>query len=814
MTLIQDLRFACRRLRRAPLYAGAVLVTLAVALAANVAVFTAVRHVLLRPLEMVGPDRLVVVTETLVSRGQRVKEVSYRNFVDWRAQAQSFEALAAMGSTTSGLVLDRGGVLTRLETASVSASFFDLLGARPQLGRLFAPADDERGAERVIVLSDGTWRRLFGGDARIVGTRVRLGDDAFTIVGVMPAAFAFPQGAQAWTPLVPHLAAGSQVDTLESRPFGLLFVVGRLKPGLRESDARAELDLIARRLPQAAFAGAEAAVIVTPLLDFLFGPTRRALLLLFMMVGVVWLIACSNVSSLVLARASALRHAFAVKAALGAGRLRLARESLLEMALITAAAGVAGVVLARIGLGVVLAAAPSTLPGRAGMHIDGVVAAFALALSSVTALVCALAPMLHTTAHRLADTVWRTRATDPRAAIRGRSVLAAVQMALAVGLLTAAGLVIRSFAAVQRIDLGFEPQQVLTLDVEPEARSLAEYRLVYDAIIERVAALPQVEAVGAVNRRPLLDGSAGADSGYLLEGQSLDRPESYTDNTMLNIQAVTPGYFEAMRVALRAGRVFSPRDAPDAPPVAIVSERTARRLWPGRDPLGQRLAVAAGVTEAGEYPMQTVVGVVADVRYRGLDDPRFDLYLPATQTQHRVGHLMVRTSGEPASVARSVQAALATIGPRRRVEYVDTMGRVTADALAPWRFSMTWLAALAGAGGLIAVTGLFALVAYSVEQRRRELAVRMALGAAPGAVLRMVVRQGATVAVSGLVAGLVLALVFADRLSSLLFEVTARDAPTIVSVALILALAALAASYAAARRVVRIDPVAAIRAAD
>jgi putative ABC transport system permease protein len=666
------------------------------------------------------------------------------------------------------------------------------------------------------VLGDRLWRQRFGGEMNVVGTAVIIGDASYTIVGVMPPDFPWPEGAEAWTPVVPALAGANarwRVDTLEARHFGVLFVLGRLRPAASVDQARAELDVIARGLPQAdpdAVAGS--AVIVTPLLDRMFGPTRHGLVLLFAMVCLVWLIACANVSSLVLARAAALQGAMAVKTALGASRRRLVGEWMLEMGFLTAVSGAIGVVLARLALRPLLAMAPASLPGLEHVRVDASVLAFAVGLGLLTTLLCALGPAIQASAGPAANAVWQGRSTERPRPLARRGVLTAIQMALAAILLTTAGLLVRSFDRVQRIDLGFQPQHVLTLDVEPQAASGAEYRRDYDAIIERVAALPGVQAVGAVNLRPLAHGPVGADSGYLLEGQRIDRPDSWKNNVWLNFQAVTPGYFDAMRLTLRGGRVFSARDTAEAPGVAIVSASTARRLWPGRDPIGQRLSIAAGVTDAGEFPMQTVVGVVADVRYRGLADTRFDVYMPATQTQHRVKHLMVRTDRDPTDVATAVRAAVSEITRRTLVERIDTMDRVTVEAMAPWRFSMTLLTGLAAVGFVLAAMGLFALVTCAVGERSRELAVRLAIGATPPAILRMVLWQGARFAAGGLVAGLAVSLLVADRLSPLLFQTASRDPLTFGAAAALLGTTALLASYVAARRVIRIDPAAAMRA--
>lgn len=814
MGLAQDLGYGARRLRRTPLFTAGVAATLTLAIAANVVVFSAVSASLLRPLSIREPQRVVVLSESDADRGQAVREVSYRDFADWRAQSRSFTALAAIGSTTWDLLLDRPGGVARIEVAPVSGSFFDLLGAVPRLGRGFVPADDVRGAGRVIVLGAGLWRRQFGSDPAVVGRRVVLSGDTFTVVGVMAPEFSYPAGAEAWTPVtttLPTLNARFRVDTLELRSFGLLYVVGRLAPGVSVEQARSEIEGIARRLPATKVTGDGAGIAARPLLDDIFGPTRRGLILLFAMVGAVLLIACANVSSLVLARASSLRATFAVKSALGASRSQLVREWVAEIGLVTVVSAAAGVLLAWIGLDPLMTMAPSSFPRLEPSPLDPAVLGFALGLCVVTTLLCAVVPALHVSTRGARDASRRAPGGGgPRAAV-ARGCLTAAQMAFAAVVLTGAGLLVRSFDQLRRVDLGFEPRQLLTLDVEPQTATAAEYRLAYDAIIERIAAIPGVEAAGAVNLRPLSEGRVGMDSGYLLEGQRIDAPATWRNNVTLNFQAVTPGYFAAMGITIRRGRSFASSDTADSGGVAIVSESTARRLWPGQDPLGRRISIAAGRTESGAFPMQTVVGVVGDVRYRGVDDGRFDIYMPASQTQERVKHLMVRAAAGPAPLTRAIREAVGRVTGRAVVEYAGTMEQVAADAVAPWRFSMVLVTGLAVLGGVLAAAGLYALVAYSVQQRRHELAVRLAVGAGRGAMLRMVAWQGGRFALGGLSIGVGLALVLAGRMSPLLFQVQPRDVYAFAAAAGVLAVTAVAANVLAARRVVDIDPASLIR---
>jgi putative ABC transport system permease protein len=533
MGLARDVRYGARRLRLSPFFTLGIAVTLTLAIAANVAVFSAVSATLLGPLSIREPERVLVMSETDAGRGQAVREVSYRNFVDWRTQSRAFTGLAAVGSTTWDLLLDRQDGVSRVKAAPVSAAFFDVLGAVPRLGRGFVPTDDERGAARVIVLGDGLWRREFGGDPAVVGSRVVLSGDSFTIVGVMAPEFAYPPGAEAWTPVtttLPTVNARFQVDALELRSFGLLYVVGRLSPGVSVEQARAEVEGIARRLPDTKIAGDGAGIAARPLLDDIFGATRRGLILLLAMVGVVLLIACANVSSLVIARASNLRAVFAVKSALGARRSQLIQEWAVEIGLVTVVSAGTGVLLASIALEPLMAMAPSSFPRLHRTRIDLPVLSFAAGVCIVATLLCAVVPALHASALGAKDALRRAPVDGGPRAARVRGLLTAAQIAFATVVIIGAGLLVRSFDQLRRIDLGFEPRHVLTLNVEPQTKTAVEYRLAYDAIIERVAAVPGVNAVGAVHLRPLSEGKVGMDSGYLLEGQRIDQPETWKNN--------------------------------------------------------------------------------------------------------------------------------------------------------------------------------------------------------------------------------------------------------------------------------------------
>jgi predicted permease len=524
------------------------------------------------------------------------------------------------------------------------------------------------------------------------------------------------------------------------------------------------------------------------------------------------LIACANVASLVIARATALSRTFAVKSALGARRGQLTVEWLIEIGMVTVAASVAGVFVGWLGLRPALRLAPSSLPRLENVQVDVTVMAFAVGLGLLVTLLCALLPAVAASRRVAAAAVWRDRSDRGAVSLRGRGLLTALQVAFATTVLAAAGLLVRSFDGLQRVDLGFEPSRTLTLNVEPQAQTQAEYRHLYDAMVERISGLPGVGAVGASYLAPFARGRFGLDTGYLLEGQRIDHPDEWKNNSTLNFLPVTPGYFEAMRIPLRAGRYFSTADTEQAPSVAIVSDSTARRLWPQQSPIGKRLSIASSVTASGEYPTQTIVGVVPDIPYRGMRERHLDIYMPATQTQHRVAYLVVRTTGDPLALAKSVTVAVRDVAPRTITDRVSTLDSLVTDAFAPIRFTMALLVALAVLGTVVAAGGLYAFTAYSVSQSTPDLAVRMAMGASSGAIIRMMLWQTGQFGVAGLLIGLFLSVILLTRISPLLFGVPALDGLAFAATAVILGAMICLATYLPARRVTRIDPLLAMRA--
>lgn len=813
MLIAQSVRFGFRRLLATPAFTGTILVTLSLAIAANVIVFSVVNGVLLRPLPIVEAGDVIVASETALGGRAGSKEVSYRDYLDWRTQTRSFESMAIVSSTNSGLVAELNGGPARFHAALVSASFFEVLEVRAVHGRTFTDAEDQRGAPRVLVLSDGFWRRQFGASAAAIGASMTIRGESFRVIGVMPPEFSYPSGAEAWTPVVPALTMMNErfkVDALEARHFGLHTVLARLRPGVSIDQARSELDVVSRRLPQSQHKNGPA-VIVRGLLDEIYGATRTGALLLFAMVMFVTLIATANISSLVLARASSQESAFAVKSALGASRSQVTIEWTIEVAIVSLAAGVVGIFLGWIGLGPVLRLAPSSLLGLEHARVDVAVVAYAMTLCLLVTFLCGFLPAVGVTRSPVSSAQLRQRPGSVPGTMNGRKVLMALQVAVAAIVLTSAGLLLRSFEQLRREPLGFDPSRTLVLNVEPQTETRAEYLQAYRAVLERVSGLPDVQATGATSVAPLAAGRFGADTGYLLEGQRADRPQTWKNNTTLNFVAVTPGYFETMRVPLRAGRYFSDVDSEQASSVAIVSERTAQRIWPNDSALGKRISIASSVTASGRYPVQTVIGVVPDIPYRGIDEEHFDVYMPTSQTQHRVAYVVVRTSGDPLAAARSVIDAAKRAYPRSLVDSVRTQESLVADAFAPLRFTMALLVSMAVLCTIVAASGLYAVTAYVVSLNRSQLAVRMAIGASAGAVARMVLWQTSRPALAGLIVGLLVCLAFVHLMSPVLLQVPPRDVGAFVGAALLLGATSIVAACLAARRVLRIAPWLAMR---
>ena len=804
-----ELKSALRNLQTAPAYTTAVALTLALAIAANTAIFGVVYAILLRPLPIHDPERLVIVWESDPAGGQPVMELTYRQFEGWKSEARAFEQLAVMGSSSWDVVLEGHGDPARVSSIGVSSSFFETLGARAALGRLFTPDDDNALNGDVVVLSHGTWVDRFGGAPGIIGTSLTLSKRPYTVVGVMPRDFDFPRGADLWTPVVPVLTRSSvewKTDALAN--VGVLHVVGRLRPNVSVAAAREETTRLAARYPH--LAGQPKVTVVTPLLDHTLGPLREGLWWLLGAVGALLLVACANVSGLTLTRAAVRRREHAIRLALGASRLQIGRLWLMEAVLLGLAGGVCGVIGARWLLAGVVALAPEDVPrvGDIGMNLP--VALFTLLLTLVAALLCAAAAIVHTSAARAGQVLNETaRATAGPTSNRIRSTLVVAQIALAVVLLVSAGLVVRSFAALQRLDVGYDARNVLTLAVDPSSAEMPA-RAWFNELLERTEVLPGVESAGAVFLRPLAYGAIGLDTSMLYEGQGgtpQKAVEERSRNPKLNFQIATPGYFRTIRIPLLRGRLFDERDRAGSPRVVVIGQRAAERLWPGQDPIGKRLNTPQHAAGVSSDAWHTVIGVVKDVHYRGINDVRLDLYEPAAQSLKGPEFLVVRTAGDPLEVAAAVLAQIRAHDRRAVVTGITTMEAILGRALAPWRLSSWMLTLFAAFAFMLAIVGLVGLMGFEVAQRLREFAVRIALGAEPRHVRAHVFRSAAVRAAAGLILGITGALAVTQWMRALLFGVSPVDASTYAVVTVAVGLTVLMVSMIPAARAARVDPI-------
>ncbi|MCM2255658.1 MAG: ADOP family duplicated permease [Vicinamibacteria bacterium] len=811
---MRDLAHGLRRLRRAGATSALAVSALALGIGLGSALFAAVDAVLLRPLPFAEEGRLVFVTETDDQRGATQRPVSYPDYLDLARDAKTLAAVAAMPNTLSeALTLATASGPVRLEGAAVSHGFFDVLGVRPALGKAFEPGHDRAGAERTLVLADAAWRHHFGADPRLVGRSVELSGESYRVIGIAPADFEYPKGAELWTPLVP-----AQPAYLEARTTGWLHLVARLAPGATVEAADAELDgLVARQAALATGGGTEKrSAVVTPLRDHLVGDAGPALGLLAAAVALVLLIACSNVASLLVAHGLARRRELVVRTALGASRARLVRLLLCETLVVAALGTGLGLGLAHLSLTALIGLAPVDVPGLASATIDGRVSAFAVALAFASALLAGLWPALSATREAPVDGLrGQSRGSSSEArAVRARRVLVGLEAAFAVVVLALAGLVVRSFLRLSAQELGYRPDQALTARVGPDEwrhPKPEDRRRFHHQLLAQLRAAPGVTAAGSTLLRPLELGPIGIDGWYLLPGQ----PEAAAQqNPIVNYMPVTPGYLPAMGLSPRAGRDFGERDGADGALVAIVGERLARMLWPGQDAIGQRLATVGSKAPDGSFRFSEVIGVVADGRYRGLADVRLDLYVPVEQSPFPVQFVVVRGRDEATheALATRLRAAVAALDPLQPVTDVAPLRALVADAQGGARFRSQATGGFAVLALLLAALGIFGVVGWSVAERRRELAVRLALGAGRADVLGLVLRDGLAPVAAGVLAGLAAAAVLARLVRSLLFEVSAADPAIFALAAGLLLAAAVAACLPPALRASRVDPAEALAA--
>jgi predicted permease len=803
---------ALRRLLRTPGFTLVVLLTLALGIGANTAVFSAVNAVLLRPLPYREADRLVVVDHHYPSLKGLLAGVSAPGFADYRDRVRVFEGVAAQ--TGWGPNLTGAGEPERLAGARVSAQYFAVLGVAPALGRALRPDEDAPGRERVVVLADGFWRRRFGADPSIVGRTLLLDGERHEVVGVMPPGFrdVIDRTAELWRPLA--LPPESYVDGGRTNEY--LFMTARLRPGVTLDQARAALRTVAEQLKRA-YPDAyppDWTLAATALRDKGTGGIRPALLVLLAAVGCVLLIACANVASLMLARAASRTREVAVRTALGARRAHLLRQSLSESLLLAGGGGVLGLLVGALGVRALVALSPERFPA-ADMRLDAAVLAFATFVTVLTGLVFGLVPVLQQPARGLRDTLQEGSrgAAGDRHGQAARRTLVVAEVALALVLLAGAGLLIKSFARVQGVDPGFAPAGVLTatLDLPAATYDTGErQRAFVDALLARLEATPGVEAAGATSALPF--GRGGGTRSFSVEGVQLppDQPQPWGD-----YRTVSPGFFRTLRIPLRAGRLFTEADGPGAPPVAVVDDELARRYWPGASAVGKRIAygtVRDSVTGAETPRWIEIVGVVGHVKSEGLDaDPRVQVYRPMRQAPTSAPELAVRTRGDPGQLLPAVRAAVRAVDPAQPLSHVAPLEALVERSTGARQLAVVLLGLFAGLALLLASIGLYGLMSYAVAQRSREFGVRVALGAARRNVLMLVVRQGMQLALLGTGLGLAGALALTRLLRSQLYAVEATDPATYAVVVAVLVGVALVATLVPALRATGAEPMQALR---
>jgi len=803
--LWQDLRYGMRSLARNPGFTAVAVLTLAIGIGANTAIFSLVNSVLLRPLPFPEPQRLVMLWGT-AANAVRNQPFSETTFLDYQEQNRTFERMATFGA--AGSTLTGTAEPERIATASVSPDFFDVLKVHALLGRCFRPEDGQPGKTNVVVLTHGTWQRRYGSDPGIVGRQISMNMQPYSVIGVLPPTFEFSIPGY-FQPKELYVPASLKRDEAQ-RGNSHLRVLARIKPGASPQQAQADLDLIARRLeaqyPQV-LRGQRVRLIT--LQDQISGGVRKLLWILLAAVSLVLLIACANVANLQLARASARQKEIAIRAAMGAGRRRVIGQLLTESLLLAAVGGVLGLGLAWGGLHALTTLAPADLPMAQGQGMDWVVLAYSLGLSLLAGILFGLAPAVQSSASALSDALkqFGRSSGESHAGGRLRSLLMVAEVALSLVLLAGAGLLIRSFVELLNVKRGFDAKNVLTLPMTlphyayaKEAGQVAFYR----RALERMAALPGVQAVGAIDDLPLT--SDRDASGLTVEGR---QALSVSNLPVVELRSVTPDYFRTMGIPLLAGRAFSETDTASSPPVILLNQEAARRIFPNQNPLGQR--VTFGVPTAQSVWM-TIAGIVADVRDLTLDaQAGMEVYQPYQQSTLPYMNLVVRTASEPASLAATVRAEFHALNKDLPVFQARPMETVLAASIAQQRFDMLMLSLFAAVALALAGVGIYGVVSYSVAQRTSEIGLRMALGAAQSQVLKLVISRSLMLTAAGVAAGLVASTILTGFLSTMLYGVRPIDPLTFAGVALVLAAVAVLASYVPACRAMRVDPMTALR---
>jgi putative ABC transport system permease protein len=809
-TVMQDVRYGARMLAKHKAFTAIAVITLALGIGANTAIFSVVNELLLRPLPYRDADRIVTMWE-VSPEGRHQNTTSRQNYRIWKAQGSSFEQMAAF--TDQRVNLTGGGDPEELSVTFATPEFFKVLGVEPILGRTFLPEDNDPGKQDVAVLSYGLWQRRFGGQTNIIGQPITLSAEQFTIIGVMPPNFQFHikhrsgtgRPAELWSILPMPVGPGAN----EIGRF--LSVVGRLKPGVSSEQAGAELKTIEARLSEEIPKyNKNYTTEVLPLREQFFGNVRRPLWLMLGAVGFVLLIACANVANLLLSLATSREKEIALRAALGARRVRITRQLLTESLLLALLGSVFGLGIAWIGIKALVAISPRDLVSLQTVGLNVPVLLWTLGLSLLTGLIFGLAPALHISRLNLNDSLkegGKSESAQASGSRRLRSALVVSEIALAVVLLASAGLLIKSFVRLQQVDRGFNTDNILTMVVRlPDAKYSKDPEIIsfFTQTLERVRSLPGVRSAGIINFLPLY-GGLGSATGFKIEGQPEPPPGQ---GPGCDVRAADAGYFKTMGIPLLRGRTFSEREDTEAKHVILINDALARKYFPNEDPIGKRLDVAMF-----EQPFWAeIIGVVGNVRYDSLiDEAPPAVYYAHPDLTYPFMTLVIRTEGDPAAIAPTVQREIRSLDPNQPVSDVRTMDQVMSEWVSRSRFNTLLLGLFAGLATLLSAVGIFGVMNYSVALRTRELGLRLAIGAQPRQVLLLVLRQGLLLTVFGVVLGLGAAFALTRLLSGLLFGVEAVDVSTFTTISLLLVIVSLLACYLPARRAMRIDPLQALR---
>lgn len=812
-TLFQDLRYGFRVLLKNPGVSAVAVLTLALGIGANTALFSVVNAVLLRPLPYREPDRLVSLWANVPEHGRW--RVTPADFFDWKKQNTRFVDLSTYGASTMTLTGD--GEPEQLLGARVSTGYFSVVGMEPALGRSFLAEEDQPGKNQVVILGHSLWQRRFGGRAEVINKSITLNGAGYTVVGVMPPGIypswptitgeiSFnPEQQQFWIPMA------FTAEWASLRSAHVLGVIGRLKPGVTIEQAQGDMTAIAGRLAQEYPSNKDEGVVVSPFMEEVVGDVRPALLMLLAAVALVLLIACANIAGLLLAQHAARRREIAIRGALGAGRGRLLRQLLLEGVLLSLLGTAAGVVIGRSGIDLLLKLIPQQIPRLDQIGLDWRVFGFTLALALITCLVFGLVPAWQASKVDLHGALEQSGRGSTPARQRFRQSLVVFQVSMAVMLVIGAGLLIKSFWQLQRVDPGFKAERVLSLGLTlPHSKYEGPQQIngFYNQLLERVAAVPGVQAATISYDNPL---EANWVDGFAIEGRPQPRPG---EGLSANFNPVGPDYFNTVGAQIISGRAFTPLDDQDHPGVAIVNEAFARQHFPNEQAIGQRIKASppARIWRNQRFTSFEIVGVVRNLKTSGLNaetDPAY--YVPASQAPLQDMTILVRTAGDPVSIVPALRQAVWSIDPNQPVATVKTLEQIVSDSIAQPRLNMTLMGMFGGLALILAAVGIYGLLSYAVTQRTKEMGIRMALGAQVADVLGLVLKQGMLLAFIGEAIGLAGAFALTRLMRGLLFGVTPTDVTIFIAVTGVLTTIALLACYLPARRATKVDPLKALR---